>query len=353
MHTNHPSFQATRDTSPTGAPVNQPDKTEHNPTLRAPAENEQSALPPHRATLCYNLLQQFNSIPPPHYAPPQILSIPHHRPITKRYMARLSLTARRPSAARLKSPARARPARVDALPLPCGYLAKSQLPLTALLFVLPLLILHEVGVRWFATLSPRAVEYRITAFTLLNRFFHSFGASGRYLPAMAVVAVLLSWHIARRDRWVFNIPLLPLMVLESFAWAIPLLGVHFLFSRQAPFFPLVGEWKLMASLYLGAGVYEEMVFRLAAFSILSFLLADLAKIPPKVATPLIVVIGASLFSGYHMLGASAIPWQSFIFIGLRGVYYGIIFIERGFGLSAGVHTAYDLILLGLSEAGGH
>jgi hypothetical protein len=33
----------------------------------------------------------------------------------------------------------------------------------------------------------------------------------------------------------------------------------------------------------------------------------------------------------------------------RGVYYGIIFLERGFGISVGVHTAYDLLFLTLRE----
>jgi hypothetical protein len=111
----------------------------------------------------------------------------------------------------------------------------------------------------------------------------------------------------------------------------------------------VGEWKLMASLYLGAGVYEELIFRLAAFSLLSFFLIDLAGGSVKLATPLIVVASAATFSAYHMLGIGHTPWQTFIFIALRGVFYGIIFLERGFGLSVGVHTAYDLMFLALRE----
>jgi membrane protease YdiL (CAAX protease family) len=170
---------------------------------------------------------------------------------------------------------------------------------------------------------------------------------------LAVVAVLLSWHIARRDGWNFRISLLPLMLLESVAWAIPLLGVYFLFSQRTPTYQPVGDWKLMASLYLGAGVYEELIFRLAAFSLLSFFLIDLARWPVKVATPLIVVISAATFSAYHMLGIGHVPWQAFVFIALRGVFYGIIFLERGFGLSVGVHTTYDLMFLALREAHTH
>jgi hypothetical protein len=238
-------------------------------------------------------------------------------------------------------------------PLVGDYWGVSQSPLTSLLFVLPLLAMHEVGVRWFATVPGRVVEYRITAFTLLTRFLHSCGATGRYLPAMAVVAILLSWHIARGDRWRIHIPLLPLMLLESLALAIPLLAVHFLFSPTTPHFMAVGEWKLMTSLYLGAGVYEELIFRLAAFSILSLLLMDLGGLSSKIATPAIVLLSATSFSAYHMLGMSHFPWQAFVFIALRGVYYGIIFLERGFGITVGLHTAYDLIFLSLREVNGH
>jgi hypothetical protein len=234
-----------------------------------------------------------------------------------------------------------------------GYWQASGLPLTSLLFVLPLLALHEIGVHRYGTLPGRVVEYRIAAFTLLNRFFHYFGASGRYLPALAVVAVLLSWHIARNDRWVFNIPLLPLMLVESVAWAVPLVGVYFWVSPSAPTYLPVGDWKLMASLYLGAGVYEELIFRLGAISVLSFLLMDVGRLRGSVATPLIVLISAATFSGYHILGTGPMPWQAFVFIGLRGVYYAIIFLERGFGVSVGVHTAYDLFFLGLREVNGH
>ena len=62
-------------------------------------------------------------------------------------------------------------------------------PHTPWLLVLPLLILHEIGIHLFAAIPGRVVEYRITAFTLLTNFFHAFGAYGRYLPALAVVAL--------------------------------------------------------------------------------------------------------------------------------------------------------------------
>ncbi len=59
-----------------------------------------------------------------------------------------------------------------------------------------------------------------------------------------------------------------------------------------------------------------------------------------------------IFSAYHLWGMGTLPWQAFVFIGLRGVYYGIIFLERGFGITVGVHTAYDLLFLSSRELSG-
>jgi hypothetical protein len=142
------------------------------------------------------------------------------------------------------------------------------------------------------------------------------------------------------------------MAVESAFWAAPLLGVYLLASPATPTYLAAGEWKLLASLYLGAGVYEELIFRLAGFALLSFALIDLGRVSKPTATPFIVFTAAVAFSGYHLLGNEHVPWQAFVFMGLRGVYYGIIFLERGFGITVGTHTTYDLLFLALREGNG-
>jgi hypothetical protein len=262
-------------------------------------------------------------------------------------------TRSRPTARKKSQPALRRRAATAVQAPPVGrwggYLEQSQTPLASLWFVLPLLVLHELGVRYYATLPGEAIEYRVTAFTLIAQFLQSCGATWRYLPALAVVAILASWHVARGDRWVFNTPVLVGMFLESSALALPLVGVYFLFSNSSVTFMPVGEWKLMASLYLGAGVYEELVFRLGAFSVFSFLVLDLWGMSRPLGAAVVVIISAMLFAVYHMLGAAHYPSPALVFVALRGVFYGIIFLERGFGITVGVHTAYDLFFLAVRE----
>jgi hypothetical protein len=229
------------------------------------------------------------------------------------------------------------------------YLEQSQTPLSSLLFVLPLLVLHEIGVQYYATLPGGGIEYRIEAFTLLTRFLQTCGATGRYLPALAVVAILLSWHVARADHWVFDLRVLGGMLIECLLLAIPLVGVYFLFRTSAVTFMPAGDWKLMASLYLGAGVYEELLFRLGAFAVLSFLILDLWGASRPLGVALVVGVSAVIFAVYHMWGAARFPYPALVLIALRGVFYGTIFLERGFGVTVGVHTVYDLLFLALRE----
>ena len=64
----------------------------------------------------------------------------------------------------------------------------------------------------------------------------------------------------------------------------------------------------------------------------------------------VVVLSAGLFAIYHLWGAAQYPYPALVFVAMRGLYYGIIFHARGFGVSVGVHTAYDLIFLAVREA---
>ena len=235
------------------------------------------------------------------------------------------------------------------IPLPIRrYAENSQRPLQSLVFVLPLLILHEIGVRQFGTSADGLVEYRVAAFSLLVRFFQGWGAYGHHLPALAVVAVLLGWHFARGDPWEVRLSHVLGMALESLLLAAPLLTVFLLTPSGASTYTPAGDWKLLASMYLGAGVYEEMLFRLLGFAILSLLLMDVARTPQAVAVPVIVSTAAAGFAAYHTLGSAAIPWQAFVFITLRGMYYGVLFLGRGFGVTVGVHVAYDMLHLSVS-----
>jgi len=229
-----------------------------------------------------------------------------------------------------------------------GYFQRSELPLASLLFILPLMVLYELGTRFIVS-QPNGGETRIIAFTLMRDFFSLFGATGRYLPCLAVIGILLTWHIARRDGWKVQWGTLSGMVVESLVLALPVLGLSYAVTRYVipPLAGTVGVADPLSMLVLsiGAGIYEEAVFRLGAITLLNLLLVDAVKIHRIVAIPAMVGLSALLFSGYHYLGNEPFQVQTFVFRTAAGLYFGGLFVLRGFGITAGCHAFYDVLVV--------
>lgn len=222
------------------------------------------------------------------------------------------------------------------------YLERSELPLHSLMFLLPALVLFEIG----TAIHPSDP----IAFRLLQLFFHQLGANGRFVPAMLVVGILLSWHIARRDPWKVNIETLWGMAFESWALSLPLLILGIAFARWNIHLPLraaQSQWRSDMVLSLGAGVYEEVVFRLILMTSLFVVLSDVLRLKATSSNLLMVASSAILFSLYHYLGAEPFTFKTFVFRAVAGVYFGVLFLTRGFGVTAGCHIAYDILIVAL------
>jgi membrane protease YdiL (CAAX protease family) len=233
--------------------------------------------------------------------------------------------------------------------------------LTILIFLLPLVALYEYGAaRYLAGDETRPVE-TIRAHRLLHEFFDAFGVSGLYLPGVALVVVLLVWHLLRRDRWRVRPAALGGMLLESIAWTIPLLVLGQMVGRavQAPLgdvaalalaAPQAGiaalEWPARATIAIGAGLYEELLFRFVAIGGLHFVAVDLLGLKDATGKVVAVVASAAAFALYHdvvLADAPGLLQAGFFF--LAGCYFGLVFVLRGFGVVVGVHTLYDLVVL--------
>jgi membrane protease YdiL (CAAX protease family) len=209
-----------------------------------------------------------------------------------------------------------------------------------------------LGTQRFAVDPVSHTEQRIIAFTLMRRFFAWFGATGQYLPALAVIGILLSWHIAKRDPWIFRPGVLAGMTLESMLVGVPLLAGAILWAHYLPLAAgTAPDLREMIVLSIGAGVYEELVFRLIIFTVLYVFFADLLRMRKRWAGLLVVVLSSILFSLYHYLGTEPPTWQSFAFRGLAGVFFAVVFLLRGFGITAGSHVAYDIFVSLLHAAG--
>ena len=95
--------------------------------------------------------------------------------------------------------------------------------------------------------------------------------------------------------------------------------------------------------YLGAGLYEELLFRLILITAAVWTIR--LWMPDKRKSMVLAVLASSLlFSAAHYLGAAGdeFRWFSFSFRFFAGLFFAVLFIYRGFGITAGAHALYDI-----------
>jgi membrane protease YdiL (CAAX protease family) len=99
--------------------------------------------------------------------------------------------------------------------------------------------------------------------------------------------------------------------------------------------------------YAGAGIYEEVLFRLLLLSALRWL-GRQAELPAWGALALAGLVSALLFSLAHHVGlqGEVFDAQVFLFRTLAGLYFAALYLCRGFGIAVGAHAGYD-VLVGL------
>ena len=103
-------------------------------------------------------------------------------------------------------------------------------------------------------------------------------------------------------------------------------------------------------LALGAGIFEELVFRGAVLTLLVALLRH-GLGTDRLSAAVVSVLGAAwVFSAYHHWGAGGEPFvaEVFAFRFWAGAALGAIFLGRGIGIAAFAHGFYDVLLIPMS-----
>lgn len=102
---------------------------------------------------------------------------------------------------------------------------------------------------------------------------------------------------------------------------------------------------------LGAGLYEEIAFRVLLFGLglkLLKIVLDLRGAGKRVLFTLgWAVLAAALFSGWHYVGEFGEPFElrSFVFRGVCGLALTVIYGFRGFAPAVWTHVLYDIWVL--------
>jgi len=100
-------------------------------------------------------------------------------------------------------------------------------------------------------------------------------------------------------------------------------------------------------LSLGAGLYEELLFRVLLVGSVAWAGRRLLGWWPLVAGIWAALFGAVVFSGFHYIGpyGDQFTLYSFVFRTIAGLAFSALFLLRGFGITAWTHGLYDAFLL--------
>jgi hypothetical protein len=235
---------------------------------------------------------------------------------------------------------------------PQGYYELSRTLTYSAIAVIPLLVLYEVGAWWLNYGSPSGL--RNAADVTLKEPFLLLGPYGRdVFVALVLAGIWAIYQFETKPRKVRVVrPYLLLMLAESAIYATLFGGViNFLMAKllAVPFLaPGLGSLDLPSRfvLSLGAGLYEELVFRVMLVSALFLLLHHVGKHGRNPAYVAAALLGAVIFSAYHYIGpmGDAFTLHSFLFRFLAGLILNVLYLLRGFGIAAYTHAFYDLLV---------
>lgn len=220
------------------------------------------------------------------------------------------------------------------------YFESSRQPWPALIWVAPLVVAYEwrCGPLAGVSASPEA----LMAPTVLREWLSVAGVAGRLLPGVLVVAILAGWHVAMKGRWAVRPVTLAGMGGESLLWAAVLAASATLWFGYDPVLPTVRPEIVLSC--IGAGVYEELLFRLIGLTAAVALLQDAAGLGRTTAVGVGIGVTAFMFALYHQLGQETIALPLFVFHSFAGIVLGLLMHIRGFGITALSHVIYNVMV---------
>ena len=289
--------------------------------------------------------------------------------------------------------------------VPGSYMDRTSRPIYALMYLLGFIIIYEVGT---IMTNPEVLDQAlgqtriVVSFVWVQTLLGLLGFSHRMTwvaAPLALVIILLALQFTSRTQWsVRPADFIP-MTIECILLAVPLVVLSILLNRPAPA-PTEAAWDIgqfPQTVYLaaesanapadnntsrpadallrtdgtvpglmpnivtgiGAGIYEELIFRLILIYLLMFFFQDLLKFSKAHSLVLSVLIAAILFSAHHHIfyiygqlrSGEPFTMVKFIFRTLAGIYFAALFAIRGFAVTAGAHVFYNIIAAVLNSIG--
>lgn len=237
-----------------------------------------------------------------------------------------------------------------------SYWRDSRAPRYSLLLALPLFVAYHT-LETFVPPGPGS-GLRNGADVILQMLF--IRIAGVYGPLLLVLCIVgAGTWLVFRDLWRHDrdlrLTMLPVMIAESTALALGFgVAVSVIASQLVRPTALIGPTQLTqlslgsrVMLSVGAGLYEELLFRVLLVGSLAYAGQRLLGWRPVVAGVWAAFVGAVVFAAFHYIGpyGDRLQMYSFVFRTIAGLAFSALYLLRGFGITAWTHALYDVFLL--------
>jgi membrane protease YdiL (CAAX protease family) len=224
------------------------------------------------------------------------------------------------------------------------YLQLSRSPQYSLVFALPLLLAYE-GLALVVNHSD-LYGIRNSADVFLKVFLAYVGIHGFFAFGLAMVVALLLFRLwgAGPRFGPIRLGVLGWMLVESLVYSVAFGTVVSTVTRLLLAQPAPLSLSAQILVSLGAGIYEEFVFRVLLLGALVFVFYRLFHLQQLLAYSLAAGLGAVVFAAFHYIGPFGDPLQlpSFMFRVVAGLVLTGLYLSRGYGITAYTHSLYDL-----------
>ena len=223
------------------------------------------------------------------------------------------------------------------------YYFKSKSLFYSLIITFPLFIFYEIGI--FYMFQANIPFSKNGADVLIEEFINMLGLNGYYAASSILFIVFfLILYFQRKNFKTFKISskYLSLMIMESFLYAVLLvLLLQNIYLSQGVNMNNLNNFILS----IGAGLYEELIFRFFLLFFLSKSFIFIFKMKEFSSLLLSIIASSVLFSLFHYIGQESFNSYTFTIRFIAGIYLSSIYINRGFGIVALTHAFYDLFVI--------
>jgi membrane protease YdiL (CAAX protease family) len=224
-----------------------------------------------------------------------------------------------------------------------GYFQNVKNPKVSVVLSLPLLVVYELGLLVVGWNALNGADFFTQA--LLNEL----GQLGFAIFNLVLIGTFFGAAEWLRRSGSFHPQYFGPLLIESAVYALSMGSIILFIMEEAHLLggPGIQDYGVLTKLVLsaGAGLHEELVFRLGLIPLLMWTWTRIPSLGGELsALPFALIASSVLFSMAHF-AVEAFEWFPFWYRTFAGLFFGLLFWFRGFAVACYTHFLYDVYVL--------